>query len=417
VYLDVRTLQVVTIIVCIVLGPVSLAFHRAQAYMQPSRFWGAALVALAGGLALINLHTLAPDFVSKVLGPGLLGLTMIFAETSARSMLGQSRPDVLGWTYLGLFFLALLALQSISADAWLHHMLAMGMLGFLACRTAYAFHRCGETREGRPLRAIAILFLLFGAAMVLRGLLFSESSESQASPDPVGIEGLMLVGLIAGLLLGTILLLWVMSERFNQKLRQIVSADLPTGTLNRPAFIKHFEREVSRSRRLSASQFAILLVDVDHLGRISDAYGHRTGDRLLEKTVEVLRGIVRAHDLIGRLEGDAFVLLLPGTQREGAVSLAERARGEIEKRLPALVGIKNPATVSIGIAVFGEHGDSWDAMLRVAETAAQRAKDSGGNRVEVAAPIPRPHGSRDTTPPHSPASTTRQATSSAHRPD
>jgi diguanylate cyclase (GGDEF)-like protein len=182
--------------------------------------------------------------------------------------------------------------------------------------------------------------------------------------------------------------MWVMTERISYRMRQLVSVDPLTGALNRRAFIRRFRREVSRTRRRSDSPFAILLVDLDHLRRINDAYGHRTGDRVLEKTVEVVRGTIRDYDLIGRLEGDAFVLLLPGTTSEGAATMAERVRQEIERKASVLSELKNPVSASIGVAVFGEHGDNWDAILRSADGAARKAKESGGNRVEVALPVP-----------------------------
>jgi diguanylate cyclase (GGDEF)-like protein len=376
---------VATVVVCSVLGPISLAFGPVQPHMQPSRLWGAGLVAVAGGLALIGLQGLGPDYVSRVVGPGLLALALTFAEASARATLGKSARDVLGWTLLASFVLAFLALEGMSGDPWLRHLLGMGLLGFLAFRSAYEFDQCSKLREGRLMRVIALILCLFGVGMVLEGALVA--ADPSTSPEPGVIETLMLVGLIAGLLLGTIVLMWVMTERINYRMHQLVSVDPLTGALNRGAFIRRFGREVSHMRRRSDSQFAILLLDVDHFRRINDAYGHRTGDRLLEKTVEVLRGAIREYDVIGRLEGDVFVLLLPGTLTEGALAMAERVRQEIASKVPALAALKNPVSTTIGVAVFGEHGDNWDTLLRAADGAARKAKASGGNRVEVAAPM------------------------------
>ncbi len=374
-----------TIVVCSVLGPISLAFGPAQPHMQPSRLWGAGLVAVAGGLALLGLQDLELDYVSRVVGSGLLALALTFAEASARATLGRRTRDTLGWTLLASFVLAFLLLEGMSGDPGLRHLLSMSLLGFLAFRSASEFEQCSKLREGRPMRMIAFILLLFGTGMVLEGALVAV--DPGAPFEPGAIETLMLVGLIVGLLLGTIVLMWVMTERINYRMRQLVSVDPLTGALNRGAFIRRFGREVARTRRRADSPFTVLLLDLDHFRRINDAYGHRTGDRLLEKTVEVLRGAAREYDLIGRLEGDVFVLLLPGTTSEGAASMAERVRQEIERKVSVLAELKNPVSTSIGVAVFGEHGDSWDAMLRSAEGAARKAKESGGNRVEVAVPM------------------------------
>jgi diguanylate cyclase (GGDEF)-like protein len=384
-YLDIRTLLVATIVVCSVLGPISLAFGPAQ-HMQPSRLWGAGLVAVAAGLALLGLQGLELDYFSRVIGSGLLALALTFAQASARAALGKTARDTFGWTLLASFVLAFLILEGMSGDPGLRHLLGMSLLGFLAFRSASEFEQSSKLREGRPMRAIAVILLLFGAGMVLEGALVA--ADPGAPFEPGAIETLLLVGLIVGLLLGTIVLMWVMTERISYRMRQLVSVDPLTGALNRRAFIRRFRREVSRTRRRSDSPFAILLVDLDHLRRINDAYGHRTGDRVLEKTVEVVRGTIRDYDLIGRLEGDAFVLLLPGTTSEGAATMAERVRQEIERKASVLSELKNPVSASIGVAVFGEHGDNWDAILRSADGAARKAKESGGNRVEVALPVP-----------------------------
>jgi len=388
-YLDLRTLQVAAIVVCCVLGPVSLAFAPTQRYMQPSRFWGAGLIALAGGLALVSLRGNAPDFVSQILGPALLALALTFAQSSARSAVGKGWRDVPGLTLLALFVLMLLALEKLSADERLRDLLGMGALGLLACRVAFGFDRGKGLPDRHPLRAIGAIFGLFGVSLLLQGAVALAVSNTAGPGVP---DALMLVGLIAGLLLGTIILMWVMTERINSRMRQLVSLDPLTGALNRPSFVEQFEREAARIRRRSDAQFAILLIDIDHFRRVNDAAGHAAGDRLLQKTVEILRGMTRDYDLIGRLEGDVFVLLTPGAPGDGATSLAERARREIELQASVRAGLANRATVSIGIAVFGEHGDSWDTMLRAADAALQYAKKLGGNGVELAVPVPPPPG-------------------------
>ena len=153
-YLDLRTLQIAAIVVCSVLGPVSLAFAPTQRYMQPSRFWGAGLVALACGLALVSLGGHGPDLVSQVLGPGLLALALTFAHFSARSTVGKGGRDVPGWTLLALFVLMLIALEQLSADARLRDLLGTGALGLLACRVAFGFDQGKALPEGPPLRMI-----------------------------------------------------------------------------------------------------------------------------------------------------------------------------------------------------------------------------------------------------------------------
>jgi diguanylate cyclase (GGDEF)-like protein len=393
-YLDIRTLEVAAIVVCSVLGPVSLAFGPGQPHMRPARFWGAGLVALAGGLALISMRGHASAYVLHVAGTGLAALGLTFAQTSALKVHDKGARDAAGWIVLGVIVLGLHILEQITANAWLHHVVGMGILGLLSCRVAYGFDRSRSLREGRALRAISLIFGFSGLLMVLDAASALVAADPDRPAGPGATDELLMVGLVAGLLLGTILLLWVMTERIHARMRQMVSLDPLTGVLNRPAFIRAYEREVARTRRRPDSRFAFLLFDVDHFRRVNDAYGHMAGDRLLANIVEIARPAIGKYDRIGRLEGDVFAVLMPGTSGEAAAGVAERMRREIEQQASVHVALKNPVTVSAGVAVFGEHGDRWDEVLRAAYAAAKIAKAGGGNRVIGAAPVVRPAGGK-----------------------
>jgi len=379
----------VTIVACSVLGPVSLALGAGRPHMQPSRFWGAGLVALAGGLALIGLRGHAPDFVWEVVGQGLVALALMFAQASARTTNNEPGRDVFGWALFALLILALIIAQQTSAAAWVSQPIGSGMMGCMACRVAQSFDCGKEQRERYPLRMIGVIFGLFGLALILHAALELARPVAGDASEPEIAGALMLVGLVAGVLLGTALLLWVMTERMHDRLRQFAALDPLTGVLNRLAFVEHFEREVSRSRRRAESFFGLLLVNIDHFRRINDAYGQAAGDRLLVTIAEILRRVIRRYDLLGRLEGDVFVLLMLGAQGESVSAMGERVRSEIEHQANVHAGLKNHVTVSIGGALFGEHGEDWSTMLRAAETAAVDAKARGRNRVKIAAPMPR----------------------------
>ena len=386
-YLDIRTLEVAAIVVCSVLGPVSLAFGPGQGRLRPARFWGAGLIALAGGLALITLRDTAPAYASHVIGTGLVALALTFAQSSALTMGDKAERDIPGWILLGVIVLGLHVLERTASDAWLHHVVGMGTIGLLCFRVACGFERSRGLREGRALRAIASIFGLFGLLMLLDGAVTLTAAEpGQPAGGGVARE-LMRVGLIAGLLLGTILLLWVMAERIDARMRRFASLDPLTGALIRQAFVHCFEREAAHAMRRPESRFALLLIDVDHFSRINDAWGHRAADRLLASIAGIARPVIRDYDLIGRLEGDLFAILLRGTTGDAAAGMAERIRREIERQACVRASLRNPVTVSVGVAVYCEHGQRWDEVLHAARAAARSAKAEGGNRVVGALPV------------------------------
>ena len=384
-YLDIRTLDVAIIIICSVFGPVSFAFGTGQPYVLPARYWGAALLALAGGLASVNLQAHSPAFVSQLIGPVLFALALTLAQGCARSAGGKGGRDVLGWTLFGFFALAMLAQQYTSNNEALRVFLELELTGLLACKAAYEFDRCRELRETSPMQVIATIFGLLGAVLIVQGVFGSSRLDASATTESDLTLGLMRVGMIAGLLLSTVVLLWVMTESINRKMRDLVGLDPLTGALNRQALIQHVECEISRTRRRTNSRFTIMLLGLDQFRRVNDAHGHHAGDKLPVATVEVLRTTLRDYDLVGRLDGGSFILILPGTWGENAAKLAERAQQDIGRYAAKKALLKNSVSVSVGVSVYGENGEDWTALHRAAEIAMKIAKAAGGNCVVIAA--------------------------------
>lgn len=351
------------------------------------RFWGAALLGLAAGFAASNLQGQAPDYIAQIVGPVLFALALTLAQACARASRGLGRPDIFGWSLCVFFALAMLALQSTSNSGALRHILEMEFGGILACKAAYEFDRCREIKEGGPMQVIATLFCLLGAVMLVHGVFGEPGQDAIARNEPQMILSLMRIGMMSGVLLSTIVLLWVMAQRMTRRIHELASLDPLTGALNRQALIQQVEREISRTRRRADSRFTLMLLNVDRFRMVNDAHGHGAGDRLLSNVAKVLRATLRDYDLVGRLDGDSFVLLLPGTWGENASNLAARLQKEIAQHAAKEARLKNPITVRMGLAEFGDNGDNWDSMLRATETAANSAKTAGGNCVVVA---PRP---------------------------
>lgn len=171
-------------------------------------------------------------------------------------------------------------------------------------------------------------------------------------------------------------------KRVEAMLLEMATKDPLTGVLNRRRFFEVAEEELARSSRYGSSM-AVALLDLDHFKSINDCFGHLTGDEALRTTARVLSSIMRRPDHVARYGGEEFALLFPETSLSGAVSLAERTRGAIEKAELIHQGTRVPLTASIGVAVR-RPGESLMAVLGRADRALYRAKERGRNRVEVA---------------------------------
>jgi diguanylate cyclase (GGDEF)-like protein len=168
--------------------------------------------------------------------------------------------------------------------------------------------------------------------------------------------------------------------RYARELQVLANVDSLTGALNRRAFVERGDIEQLRARRSGATS-AMLMIDADHFRQINDSFGHAGGDSALRALGQALRGALRPGDLLGRLGGEEFAVLLPRTSRDGAGRLAERLRAAIAGLSIDHAGRPIRMTVSIGVA--GDRQAELADLLRDADAALYVAKNTGRNRVSV----------------------------------
>lgn len=152
-------------------------------------------------------------------------------------------------------------------------------------------------------------------------------------------------------------------------LKALALSDSLTNLANRRYFDERFGEELLRAQRLGHS-LALVLVDVDGLKGINDTFGHSMGDQLLNAMATILRTHTRGIDLVARIGGDEFALLLPETDQQGAARLLQRLSLEAEGRLIS----GQPVRFSAGIAVYPGDGATAHDLTRHADAALYRAK-------------------------------------------
>jgi len=170
------------------------------------------------------------------------------------------------------------------------------------------------------------------------------------------------------------------------RLRTLATLDSLTGAANRRHFVELAQREHERSLR-AGSPLALCLLDVDHFKNINDQYGHAAGDQVLSALAAAARGALRSSDVLGRLGGEEFAILLPDTELAGALLVAERVReavAAIEVRAGEMrgAGVAGSIHVTISLGVAERRGDeAIEPLLKRADRALYAAKDSGRDRV------------------------------------
>lgn len=163
-----------------------------------------------------------------------------------------------------------------------------------------------------------------------------------------------------------------------EQLDELAGTDALTGAWSRHRFHEVVGREIERSRRY-LRPLALILLDVDFFKAINDRFGHGTGDEVLQAVAECLRGVLRKPDSLTRWGGEEFLALLPDTDLESALALAERARAAIFAHDFESVG---RVSASFGVAELGET-ESRDEWIARADAALYRAKKAGRNLVEA----------------------------------
>ncbi|WP_306366534.1 GGDEF domain-containing protein [Nocardiopsis sp. CC223A] len=165
-----------------------------------------------------------------------------------------------------------------------------------------------------------------------------------------------------------------------QQLQNAARTDPKTGLLNAPTWEQEASIEIARARA-ARNRSAVLIIDIDHFKRVNDTHGHLFGDQVLMGVATTISHHLRQSDLLGRFGGEEFVVLLPGSDVNEAWHAAERLRVEVGCMEIAVEKVKVTVTVSVGLAVVGEHGNDLVELLTAADLALYRAKETGRNRV------------------------------------
>lgn len=214
-------------------------------------------------------------------------------------------------------------------------------------------------------------------------IMFEDVSERRSTEDALKAAYAELEGLVAQRT--------VELRSANQRLSTEAISDPLTGLYNRRYLQDFVERELSRTRR-AGSKIVFAMIDVDHFKRVNDTHGHDAGDDVLQALSGYLRAQIRQEDLAFRYGGEEFLLVLPCATFDGVPSRIDQIREQIKHvAIEHLHRPLDPVTLSIGVAIFPDHGDSAEAVISCADAALYLAKEGGRDRVvyhEAARPAP-----------------------------
>jgi diguanylate cyclase (GGDEF)-like protein len=170
--------------------------------------------------------------------------------------------------------------------------------------------------------------------------------------------------------------------RLFQEVQSLALTDALTGLQNRRSIFELGRIEFSRAERMDRP-FSCMMLDLDHFKQINDEYGHQVGDEVLKEFAKRCQSSVREVDLIGRYGGEELIILLPETDRDIAVIVAERLRASTSETQFICHGKSISLTVSIGVATKDENTTHFEALIARADQALYIAKHKGRDRVAI----------------------------------
>jgi diguanylate cyclase (GGDEF)-like protein len=172
-------------------------------------------------------------------------------------------------------------------------------------------------------------------------------------------------------------------EGLNAQLQTMSRVDGLTGLYNRRYWQERFEREFKLSTR-NKSCMSLMMLDIDHFKTVNDTYGHQTGDEVIRNIAEIIKKATRETDIAGRYGGEEFVILLPDTPCENAITVAERIRKAVMGTLVKYEQHEVKYTCSVGVADLQAIYTKPQLWMEAADKALYVAKEGGRNKVVIA---------------------------------
>lgn len=327
------------------------------------------MAALLGWIALtLQQASDTPLVVDVPSAAAIINSYILFLAAGQRAQLHRGRLP------LGLIcLLAGMSVLFLSAGEMFFVQAGTSALFFAAAGLVCLIRASRDRNIGDGILAGAALLMCVGMPIALyQGLVLENMALARTVA--FGVHScaylLVVVGFLASVLV-----------EYQQHLSHIATEDPLTRLLNRRGLEDALHVSLARAARAGTPTTAIM-VDIDHFKRINDSFGHETGDQVLRAIAGVLERVSRAGDVVSRIGGEEFLLILPDTSVSAARVLAERIRSAIGDR-PLLVEQQRiPVTVSLGVA--GSLGDvDLDTLSAEADRAMYLAKRGGRNRVAV----------------------------------
>jgi diguanylate cyclase (GGDEF)-like protein len=374
------TLLAITVFTPVLAGCLLLLSWLQHRNIVALAWWGSGfIIASVASVIIVVARGTIPDFWSIIVGNALLAAAYGFLWCGARKLNGKKAPIILMLAGVPIW----IAACSISPIYARPEARATVMALIAVVYTLFTLFELWRGRGDGVWRwPITLVLLAHAAAIPIRIPL--ALAWFQPNPSDVDLLTFMIfetafVCICAAYLFGSLA-----KDQIAASYRRISLTDSLTQVPNRRSFLETAERLLTRTR-FARRPVALLMFDLDGFKSINDRYGHQVGDGVLIAFCRLSMSMLRPSDLFGRIGGEEFACLLPDTEQQDALWMAERLRTAFEGISHTAGGLTLKTTVSVGIAVADDANVDLGALLKQADQALYRAKELGRNRVEISA--------------------------------
>jgi diguanylate cyclase (GGDEF)-like protein len=376
------TLVLALLILHLLLGPLCLVVARGERRSEALRLWGLGLLTYAAGLAVTIVGSL-PVFVSKVAGNALIALAPILSIRGALSYTGMRLDRRSTWAAYAVTVGVIAANHLREPYSVLVDLLAPAPLANLLFAVgAFGLVRRPPADARNAARFVAGVFVsciaVWTVRMLVLWLAMGGANDRERADLTVSLFVIAQMVIVVAATLG---LLWIEVRQMQAELERVAFADALTGLPNRRATLARFREELARASR-HGTPLALAVLDVDRFKDFNDRHGHLAGDAVLAHVGRVLQESSRREDVLGRLGGEEFVVLLPGYDAVSATETAARLARRVAESPVQHEGAALAVTLSGGVASVPDDGRDWDTAFAAADKRLYAAKQSGRNRVE-----------------------------------
>ncbi|WP_460454609.1 GGDEF domain-containing protein [Arenimonas aestuarii] len=379
---DIRSGLLVGALLTLLIGIVLAIVARAMpaAFRPAMNWWVAATLLQPTGFVLLSQRDQLPAWVTIVVANACIAGAFAAYAVALRRFHRLKVPHFLLWGMVALALGVSAWFGLVQPDLTLRLIAISLVLGWMLGYCAWTIYRGPEGR-GLVRHVAGGAFLLAALIMGYRALALTwDPGQVIAVFQLTHVQ--LLTYAVGSILpvVATVGFLLLCTDRSQRDLERAARMDYLTNVYNRRAIEELGTRAIAGARR-HGMPLALQVVDIDHFKRINDELGHAAGDLALVRAVERIRECLRAEDLLGRLGGEEFIVLMPNTDGAAATAAAERIREAFSERPLDLRGQARKVTLSIGVAVLAPADRLFSQLLQRGDRAMYAAKHAGRDLV------------------------------------